>query len=772
MDRVIVTAGTKTPLYQLFEDLQNYEKTNVVDWLFSMIDSFGVIVETTPDGTISSSDTSLLATYYDSSSIQVAAGAAITASYDYINVPTSIVSTSSLLDGTHILYLQHTYVQDTPVPVQSGFAYGLGLTANSREHDSYQFVWDVNPLVSGITICQVYIYPNGIISSPTSVIDLRSTNMLKFSPALVHTQNTDTGTTSPTFRIGNSAQGSEDGALVALVAATPSNPLNFRIVDVTPSTQYNYIDEDWANNNFSQSLLAGPEAPTCNVLLKWNYDDIQGIGGTPSTGYFTITNTGSRYVWTAEQLVGYHLWLTGLGLDYVIVFNAATNVAAGTTALVVTPYGTNTTIIDGLKATGSQPAWIHNDADAYELVFTPVEPTGVSIPNTGTEQIVRQSTSGITAMQYNAILPFGQHTSLQIRASKGAWTSSTYVTMVAGTYTKQEPGWITVSNYTSPFLVQLPNISSAGAGINLAQTLNGFSYTIAGWTPATAFELCYAPGTGTAAFSSSTSQTFSTVSRTGTVNTSAGGTYSVLVQPIVTGQIVAPPLSQIVSAGGGTTTTAGNNVVFQANLQTFKGTLGTNGGPPNYYYSVTSSNLQTPADTSGVSTVSLPTANRANPPIITVAGSGNFTISAALSAPSDVVLFSLVEDGIHDLQGSTFTINTGGTTSTLPPRLIGTHVFTGGGLVTLTAVNISWSALGTNANPNATIRYYQQGQANLGVVTQLTNPNSVTAGNSLITTPLILNPSLGPLVLVIDAYDPQGNNNLVNFIGTITVYYS
>ena len=207
MERVIITEGTKVSLYTLFEDLQDYEQTNIQRWLFSMVQGYGIIAQLNPNGngTIYSGDTSFYVSNIGGQYVTVSPGEAITSGLSYLSIssPTTI-PTTGLTDGTHTLYLSHLYNLDTLVPVQSGFAYAQGATVDSREHDYTQLVWDTNPGASGVVLADVQIFSH----NPTSVTDRRQQNILSFKAAMnsySHLQNTDTSTTSSTFKINGAA---------------------------------------------------------------------------------------------------------------------------------------------------------------------------------------------------------------------------------------------------------------------------------------------------------------------------------------------------------------------------------------------------------------------------------------------------------------------------------------------------------------------------------------------------------------------------------------
>jgi len=255
MERVIVTEGTKVNLYRLFEDLQDYTKTNAKNICDILFESYGVNVEFDQQGNPLSTDSSLLVSGVGGENfVTVYPGQALTSSLGFINVPTQqVLSLTSLTysgpgDDPHYLYIKHKQIEDTPIGVASGFVYGLGVTdqVNSRAHDNYEFVWDNDPTVSGFQLATVHLdsfktnaqLPEDtrdqlVLSKsvlPGSTLYLNRTSLQQMQGDLTvpnltintlltlggttlsgstlssiktnnHAQNTDTGTTNSTFTV-------------------------------------------------------------------------------------------------------------------------------------------------------------------------------------------------------------------------------------------------------------------------------------------------------------------------------------------------------------------------------------------------------------------------------------------------------------------------------------------------------------------------------------------------------------------------------------------
>lgn len=748
MDRVIVTGGTKTSLYQLFEDLQDYTQDNIQNWLFSMMESFGVMVQTTPEGNISSLDTSLQVTYYDANHVEVSAGEAITSGLCFIDIPDTILSTSTLSDGPHYLYAQHTYIQDTPVPVQSGFTYGMGTTSNSREHDSYQFVWDTNPLVSGVLLAQVTTF-NG--HPYNNIVDMRSTNILKFKPTMVHTQNTDSGTTSAFFRVGNSSISADDGSLVMLVPSTPMVPKNVRIVDVYPSTISSTRLKAF-DAQLAATVRTGLISHTGTISLKWNYDDVQGAGGVPGTGQFEITNSGGSKTWAIDELVGYHLWLTGVSKDYVITANLATSNTD--TVLTVAPYG-HSVPVDGYTATANQPAWIHSNATSYELLITPLQETGVPVPNERYEDIVKGAPNGLPALQDTMDLFLGEQVAIQIRAVQSTITSA-YATMPAGNYTKQPP-FVTIQDYDSNFLMQLPGLNSQGVKIGANTTTTGFTITIVGWELATDYEICYTTNAAGPNFLDPTQEVFTTRQNSVDIPTSTSSTYYIAVRPLMVGQAVADAQVTSVVSGAGNNAIKGNTVFFSnVSVKTYGGQLGAYDGVTYQGYATTS--IYSPADSA--SRLVFP--GQAIWGKTMTVGGIDYSIDEVIPYGSTTYIRLFDSNGNENtgLGTPTFTINT-----SQQGRIIGTTYFNQD--VILVSISVAQKSKGyTNGTP--VLRWYQLGQAGFGDSLTLLSPGVATYSQPTDVTILQQN---GNQTLIVDLYDPSNTDNHSGFVGDITIVW-
>lgn len=811
MDRVIVKAGTKTNMYQLFEDLQNYSEDALKNVLQELVVSGGVQASTMVDGSVLASDTTMKVTGVPGQNyVSVAEGYGLTDNMQYLYVsPGTTVSVSTLGSGVHSLYVaQGTYYSD-PVDVMSGFAYAQpGISQqNSRAHHNTVFVWDTDPVSSGLWLADVTINVSGICYSVT---DKRYTNVLKLEQALVpdnvvrtdrgeaqafdaglvlpslelnstsaalltlvsgvvseylsvarlqdlltriHTQGTDTGTTATSFRVGNTTTTSGDGYLVMLEPDTPMPPKNLRIVNVGSPTLSQALRSKQADADLAEAVRTGLISHEARVTLEWNYRDIVGDGGkgtngVTDTGKFRITNSGGSKTWTVDELVGYHLYMPSAGLDYKITANLAT---VGTeTVLTVTPYG-HTTIIDGINAS-NPAAVIHSNCDVYELIATPVLDTGALVPQERIEKRITMQESPTSAMQ-TIDLPLGQKFIIKVRAKTGT-TASVYTEMPAGSYTKTPP-FATIQNYAKPYYVQLPTIDSTGAKVGANTTPSGFTLTIVGWDIATDFEICYTTDASGPDFLNETHEKFITRQRSVDIVASGSRTYYIAVRPLISGQAVAvAKTAQAVSGAGGSIPKDNAYPITNINFKTYTGTaLGA--------YDVT-------REAWAIGTIYSP-AGSVKPATFDSSLVGSYITIGG----TDYIIADLVGSGyitITDLAGNLISSALSGAyeinTSKAGRMLARTTNWPVDAQITSVIVE-QWSKGGNN-NSEPVLRWYQESMEAYADSIPLIEKGSTNYSQTTDVTILAQN---GNRTLVVDLWDPSLDDNTAGFVGNVTIYW-
>ena len=642
MDRVIVNEGTKVDLYNLFEDLQDYNQNNFLKVIDLLIESYGVNADTAQNGSIVAGDTSLKVTNIGgfASYVNIGAGEALTSGLHYIHLSTpTTYSTAGLSDGYHTLYLRHAYTYSDPVDVMSGFAIGLlgGSQKNSRMHDSYDFVWDTNPLTSGIALAVVISQSSGNLinvaldSRPSNVLKLKNAilsedvvrkselatqtllgnlilpsisvtnaphdftittgtgiNTLTGSEAMKlkawsHLPNTDTYTNSSTFYIGGD---STTGHEVITLAGEPLRPLNFRVTDVDSATRSSMRDAYYTDNKLALAVKTGLISHGASVSLAWNWDECS-LASVYTTGRIDISLSPGVTAVNANELVGYHLWVPGAsmrpgygGVDYIITANDASIVSSygSWTLLTVTPYDHTVDINTIANINTITTAIVHSNAERYEVVAIPMR-AGVLAYDDRHENIVSYAQVP-TAMRTKIEYPLGEILRLGVRAVSIGHDTHYTVIQQQGSFTKPD-GWKSPVYYnTDPsnpygFLVQIPDIDPVGASISAFATPVGFQVIINGWGRATDYELVWSTATNGADFNNI--RTLRMVSSAKTIDISTPGSYRyyISVRPLISGQAVAAPLTASVTSGAGGQDPVAYQLLIPIKVKTYSGTMST-----------------------------------------------------------------------------------------------------------------------------------------------------------------------------------------------------
>jgi len=831
MERVIVNEGTKVDLFNLFEDLQNYTASNFNRLVGLFIESYGINASTLENGQIYPSDNSLQVTASAGTFVNVAVGEAITSGLHYIGITTpTTVSLVGLGIGIHTLYMRHQYTYGNPVNVMSGFAIGLvgGSQKNSRTHDSYAFVWDTSPAVSGVILAQVNVLDGAYNHTVTA--DYRWTNVFKLAAnampgwdivrknypgvqtmasgiqaasymvkstltpsnsfflttgsgintltgseatslkALSHIQNTDTYTTASGFWVGG---GPGVGALVLTVADDPMMPLNLRITDISPVTLSNYRQPGY-ETKLALPVAQGIISHDAAFTIRWNWDNVL-INSFDGTNIMTVVlNPGPIHSVVVNALIGYHFWHPA-NFDYVVTANTASvlQVAGSniyTTQLTVQPYKHTTNINTlGLLFSGSPTAGcIHSNAIHYEIntqVFAVHQMTVREERYESTIVGIDIPDSLITKENYY----LGESIGINIRARTMNKVSG-WQTLLGGSFTKPSP-WKSPVYYEFPTLVQIPDISSVGASVSASATTAGFVVNINGWTLATAFELVWSTDANSTDFTNT--RAFRTVSssRTIDISTTDSAKYYIKVRPLISGQAVADPLSVNVTSGAG-----GMGVIIysfgpvRSHLRSYSGTLG-GLATGSYGYSWTVSGLASPAGTSYSGVLSdFPTIEGE---ILTV-GNNDYTIDYMIpdwpgngpAANSLVLLDSTGAQVSTGLAGQAFTIGV----SKFARELI---TWTGPDFdFTITQIEVSqYGRPGYSLYPVApVVRVYP-----LAMESDADSVICSTSGQIKYTQPadIFITQINGNRIVRIDAYDPSGvaGANKMGLVADITLTY-
>jgi len=567
--------------------------------------------------------------------VNVAPGEALTSGLFYLSIssPTT-VSLVGLSVGYHTLYFSHQYTYSDPVDVMSGFAIGLlgGSQKNSRMHDYYKFSWDTGNTPSGVALALVNVL-NGSYNH-TVTADLRFTNILKFKSGVmpswdvarksepdaqrfiaaiestqfkaydaynpststftltpgsginslsgtqatdiknrVHTQNTDYYTTASGFWIGGPPG---VGALALTIPDAPMPPLNFRITDISLPNQSNYTLQEYVIL-MAKEVERGAVTHEAAVTMKWNWDGVLLLNYPGTNQVLVALRPGPTFSVQANELIGYHLWHPA-GFDYLITDNDASYTYTGNviaTHLTLQPYehAINIDTLPNITTASATTAWVHSNAESYELTAIPVTRSYDQIIEERYENTVNDSDIlRPLAMECKENYFLGEMLNLRVRSrnyQRSAWT-----TMAAGSFTKPSP-WKSPISYGAPFIVRIPDISSVGASIAAEGSATGFTININGWDVASAFEIVYSTDPNGTDFNNDRAQPRVEYSRKIEIATTSSSRYYIKVRPLIGGQAVAEALSTDVMSGtGGQTITLYSYGPIYVNLNTYSGALG------------------------------------------------------------------------------------------------------------------------------------------------------------------------------------------------------
>jgi hypothetical protein len=815
MERVIVNEGTKVNLYDLFEDLQDYSQTNFLRVIDLLIETYGVNADYLQSG-IPASDTTLKVTTSAGTYVNIAPGEALTSGLHYIRIsaPTTF-STVGLSVGDHKLWLMHQYSESDPVDVMSGFAIGLlgGSQRNSRKHDSYAFAWDMVTTTSGVLLANVAIIGGALVDE---VEDERHANILKFKTNVIpvdvvrktetavqevqggfwaaslaavgvsyldkftittgtgihtlsgneatllkarsHDQNTDTYTTASNFYVGGPAG---TGSLVLTIPDEPMLPQNLRIVDISPVTLSDYRDKAYEESRMPLEVKVGLISHEAAVTMKWNWDEVLMIGAPgPNTALIALNPGPDREV-LADELIGYHFWHP-TGYDYVITDNGASYSVTGqyATQITVQPYGHSV----GLETlpliyTGtSAKAWVHSNADSYDIVAIPVTKSDDEVLEERYEARIISANGTPISLKTMENYFLGENIRINIRANNLSRHSG-WAIMPPGSFTKPSP-WLSPVTYRSPLLVKIPDISSVGASISAAGSSTGFVININGWSLATDFELVWSADQNGADFNNPRAERRITSARKVDITTSMTIRYYVKVRPLISGQSVAPALATDVMSGSG----GQKPVIYtfgptQVNLKTYSGTIGGyNVGPE--AWSLTS--MYSPAGS------------------VVVSGYINSSLQG------ETLTVGVTDYNIDDTMGSYFLCLSDMNGNFVSAGLAGQaytigvskfarelHTWTGPGFdFVITEIEVNQFAKpGSNVYATSPVlRVYPLAMESEYDSVVLSSPGSA---RYLQSTDILVTQNWGNRIVRIDLYDPSGSTdaNKVGFTGAITLSY-
>jgi len=404
--------------------------------------------------------------------------------------------------GTEYVYLtitetQHTYESD---PSTIG-RWVNGKSVSGPNINFYSVTYGTTIPVAGtgqnnITITLATLN-NGVIQSSVSQLQpysfMTTSTYLNLMDAISkkHSQNTDIGTTNPTFRVGMSSSGT-GGLLVQTVPNAPHAPTFFRMVDLmSPSS----VISSLGSNNF-QNIYAYPVA---YAKFRWGSTQLTGSGGVGTITLSSNVPGGLGYApgdlggyvlqpsALDQNLVGMYLYLPDFPKN-VIVTNCGMD--AGSVVFNVTNVDGSSIDLSGKVYTAANPMILHSNADYYRLILTPVDSNN-KIVGSPIIKIVRSGTNSNNIVLETTIPVFvGVSYSITIEAVNGNDISSGKVLLNYGfesfTYSFSKFG-VNVYN-TDPMPMSFPNDPTAPTVTmnGIAPGLVSISVT-SGWTNADSY---------------------------------------------------------------------------------------------------------------------------------------------------------------------------------------------------------------------------------------------------------------------------------------------
>lgn len=270
------------------------------------------------------------------------------------------------------------------------------------------------------------------------------------------------------------------------------------------------------------------------VRFTWGYEGICGVGQN-ATNDFTLSGIS----FTDAALIGYHLWIPELSKDLKISSNV-NNVLS-----LCEPDGSEYVFPRTVTITSNQDltAWIHVNANKYELRFTPWSSAGYLDPGHASVVAVATSTNygGPIGMTANVLLNTGTKYNVDIRALQGNGIGSWH-SLSAGTYVHQFRRSQTSSgaiNYYSPLLVYHTNIPYGSLDVThtVENLINGYRITLHPnlWKDAEEFEIVYSLQDAYASFAYTNNHRVRTGSRSFTINPRFVGTWYFRIRPLCGG---------------------------------------------------------------------------------------------------------------------------------------------------------------------------------------------------------------------------------------------
>jgi hypothetical protein len=479
-------------------------------------------------GVMFSNGTELLATYdsKDATNLyfSIAAGSGVTVGYRPILINTTQIMPLPLpgASGTYYLALKRTTSSDTLYA-----RYPSTLPAvNIREFDTFVLEASQTPLKTADGLQLASFDWDG--SSVSNVLDLRERADGWMLTKLQMDLLLDLLTNGKLF-----------GKSVMLRDAVPATPKNIRITKITGmDTGLITAQNSFKTEKVPIGILGGPVSNKARVSFAWGWE----VEGTGSVGTFTVNDMSLNVA--TDELVGQMVYVDGI--DCYIASNTATS--GITTTLTVVDGNNQSVDLTGKNGTPTNLAIIHPDADEYIVTAIPVNDVGGRVDEQAAQSLVTIAASPVK-QRTTLELPLGVYHIFTVTAVKAGLKSAT-AEMPAGSFVQNSE----VVSYGKPFLVEIPPLSpgeQSAASVKAETAPFGFIINISGWPSATAFEVGWTTRNSGVDFQQPLDNIRITNQRLIEVPTTASREYHVAARPLISGQVVGSPKTDVVVSGAG-----------------------------------------------------------------------------------------------------------------------------------------------------------------------------------------------------------------------------
>jgi len=815
MDRIIVPQGTKQNFYQVFEDLQDYIKSNLKRRYDPFISSYGISAEVV-NGVVNTNG--LKVQYSGGTNITIEPGIAITSNFSFIRTLTqTTISLNTVASGKYTISAVCDPYTDTPTAVINGFLFNSSGadSSDTRYHEATTF----NITNSGVTTTASGVYLANIDwngSDSCTIYDRRLENIFLLKDSIIDDSNivkkdrdsTITGkvtlqaeTSSDTLQVWKDSDGTviayvnngqfyfqkpaEYAQLVTLASLTVTDNVTLpAYIGASGVTSPEFIiGKGILNNGVGLRALTEYPDPT-NVInfrvydvkptsnkseskayyhLRWNYHDLN--GSYVSNNIFEVTGlieAGGNLDATSADIIDKYLYFPETGHKYEILTwdNTTKRMTLGDSydqaqeEPTIPNYPCK--IIDG-AGTGYQVKITSNKNNSAELSFIESD-----------TKIMDLDSSFIYDPQVSLKLALGESHWIQIR-TVNKLTEGSYVLLPSGVYDPDHaPGGQASQSYGQPVLASLPYLENDGT-LTATANIHGFAINVGGWKDpadpdktAQEFEIAWTTLDSLDWTDLVNTTKIITANRHYPIATDASATFQVGVRAIQNNQVVSlTKETSVVSGGGGVPPNAVKIAGTNFNVQLIRGSYATKGG--GLYNSSEEDFYLTDITWSGLAPAAGALDGRAID--FETGGYNNLQIFSNTGGLTNGYIWLNPGTATGDIPTApeNFTISSNKTgrrilQTNLPADFTATYVH----------VLINSGRYFSSGNP-AVLRVYQDGQENSAGTIDLTTRNGIITGNIDVDIKLAYGLSR---TLIVDLWDPDTSapNNDASIQGHVDIY--